>query len=418
MTTSITAYKQEEYLAVRVRIDPPASPPLNPIHLAILLDVSDSMKGERLDAVKRTLRAARTLFQPTDMITLVAFGIDARTVLANHLMSVAGMEEFYKQVEALSTNGCTNLSAGIMRLMETYSSATPFTAILLLTDGMINQGITTTSGLLSMMGQGLAELPAFALGYGADHNRTLLRALATRSYGSYTYVDSDEVLPIAMGDMLAGLRHVVLPKTQICIGPVSEGMGDLLAERDYWCVLKGVEGPPVQLFSGGDFITEATSLSPNTVEITEQIFRHRASQLLARAADIFENSVIGSGFVSIRAPVQTSERETIIAELKALYEEMTPLSERPLIIYIRSQINGILSTVTVNTSLEPCMRTRSANTTLESCGLARLANTTSLLTTQRGVGVGIGRGHGFTFSSPRQQNASEECHTSYCGDPV
>jgi endonuclease YncB( thermonuclease family) len=50
------------------------------VNLALLVDTSDSMASGRLDAVKKTLVAARSLLRDTDTITLITFGTEATIV--------------------------------------------------------------------------------------------------------------------------------------------------------------------------------------------------------------------------------------------------------------------------------------------------------------------------------------------------
>jgi hypothetical protein len=117
------------------------------------------MEGERLVAVKKTLHAGR--------VTLVLFGTESRALFRNHLMTEEGKVEFYSAVDALRTEGCTNLGSGLSALLPcTYD------AVLLLTDGQVNRGVTSTAGLRSMA-LGLGPIPYTLLGYGADHNRIL-----------------------------------------------------------------------------------------------------------------------------------------------------------------------------------------------------------------------------------------------------
>ena len=397
-TMTLTAYKLREYLAVRVRA--PVADSLRvaglPIHLAILLDVSDSMDGERLNSVKRTLHAARDLFQPADQITLVVLGEHAHTVVAHHQMTADGILEFYRRTDALATAGCTNLSAGIEELLSVRDATQPYSAVLLLTDGMINRGVCSTSGLRDMMA-GLGRAPTTALGYGADHNRTLLRQLATQSHGSYTYINSNELLPVVMGDLISGLRNTVLQQVQVqapagfrCkeIGPrtASHMIGDIIADRDYWSVFKGDGAGPVQLFVDGNIIAEADPLSADGPIVEEQIYRARAAQLLTVATDALETGV----------GVPTHVRERMIA----LHMEMEPFAQRPLVLRLRAQLTEAIEAA--------ALPTWAATPTPV---LARLAAGTAQMSTQRGADPDA------LFSSPGQRLASIQCRSAYHGDP-
>lgn len=389
---TLNAYQLREYLAVRVRSDVPVAPVANPIHLAILLDVSDSMSGERLDSVKRTLHAARELFHPHDRLTLAAFGEHAHMVVAQHQMTGDGIDEFYRRTDALATAGCTNLSSGIEELLRARDATQPYTAVLLLTDGMINRGICSTSGLRDMMA-GLGDIPTTALGYGADHNRTLLRQLATRSHGSYTYVNSDELLPVVMGDLISGLRSTVLRKVEVqapegfqCKEVGGNVIGDIVVDRDYWVVFKGVGAGPVRLFADGNVIAEIAPDAADGPEIEEQILRARASRVLTAATDALEAGGTVPGHVR--------------AKMAALRREMAPLASRPLVLRLQAQLTE---------AFEASEQSGWAATPTPV--LARLAAASAQATTQRGADPdGL-------FSSPGQRAASMQCRSAYHGDP-
>ena len=204
----LSSYQNTDYLAVRIHAT--GTGYTKSIHVAFLVDISESMNGERLACVKRTLHAARQLFADGDRITMVTFG-SAAAVVANNL-AYSDLDAFYSAVDGLGTAGGTNLSAGIEKLCAIKTGS--FDSIVLLTDGQINHGVTSVAALNAMM-QVFGAVPVTALGYGADHNQVLMRDLGLRSRGSYIYVDSESMMPAAMGDLISGLRAEVLQKATI-----------------------------------------------------------------------------------------------------------------------------------------------------------------------------------------------------------
>jgi hypothetical protein len=399
----ISAIRTSTHLGVKIHLPAREGSEPTPIDLALLLDTSGSMDGERLDAVKRTLRAARDLFIPTDQITLVTFD-DRATVIANRVrMDAAGIEQFYTAVDAVRANGSTNLSAGIEKLLVTQGSMT-YDAILLLTDGHINAGITSTVGLRSMM-CGLGEIPVTGLGYGADHNRVLLRDLATRSRGAYVYVDSESVLPIAMGDMIGGLRAKIYKNAMIHVptgwrccetdgGGASYRIGSIVPDRDYWVIFEKhgdeVEAAPITLSPvDGPVIAEVNRVMVSDCQdLQEQVLRCRVAKAIVAASDCMEQGrLIGP------------EIAALDAEFKALSEHMRL---RPLVLRMQAQLAEILA--------EPPPSVMGYGLPPPSALLARMSSGGAYLATQRGVSsTGGGDPHDVhTFSSPLQQTASNQ----------
>jgi hypothetical protein len=393
--TTLQAFSCDGYLAVRVRSDAPA--PERPLRIAFLLDVSDSMSGERLDAVKRTLHAARPLFIETDRITVITFGDSAHLLSRDHVMDDGGLDTFYSAIDAIITNGCTNLSAALEML---HGLRGTWDAVLLLTDGMINMGITSTSGLTAMA-TGIGSMPFYTLGYGADHNRELLRDLSLGSRGSYTFVDSDEMLPVAMADTITGLRTEVLrdavitvPNDYVCqeVGSRSTALykvGGVVPGRDYWAIFTGWQAGPVRLGSTTDFEPiEAPIIASDSLEIREQIWRCRVA----------------------RAMTEATQARDAAAPLRALQAEMDGIDEdlkaRPLMLRMRGQIAELLASIEQEQARAPTLWVPpDADTT------TRLFSNVVYYANQRGTQA-VDDPSNF-FSSPTQRVSSQTCRANY-----
>jgi hypothetical protein len=387
----LSAIRNATHLAIKIRASSSASAE-KPINLAILLDTSGSMAVDRLDAVKRTLHAARDLFKPADQITLVTFS-GVATTITNHLhMDAAGLTQFYTAVDAIKADGCTNLSAGIEQLLP-LRTAVPYDTILVLTDGIINGGVTSNIGLHTMMA-GLGSVPNVTLGYGADHNRTLLRDLAVRSRGSYTYVDSDEILPIAMGDLIGGLRaelhrnvSIRMPVGWTCC-ELGDGLGSLVPDRDYWMVFQKMsddaETTPIELISGATVIDTLDRVPISDChDLQEQVLRCRVVKALISASDAMERGY----------PFPTVVNE-LVEEFRNLPEG---IRSRPLILRMQAQLAEIV-TAAPSTEL-----------------LARMSSGGAYLSTQRGVTSvsSVGDPQEQIFSSPLQRATSTQVQSQY-----
>ena len=361
MTTTIDSIRIGSHLGLRFRAITSAAAG-RPLHIGILCDNSGSMNGERLEAVKRTLHAARSLLQNHDTLTLVTFSDSARVVLQAHALdSDEAITAAYTAIDAIHTEGSTNLSAGIERL---YSITTNYDAVILLTDGIVNAGITNPAGLLSMAQVGsTGRTRVFhALGYGADHNRMLLRDLAVKSRGTYTYIDSEEILPVAIGDVISGLRAEVVRGLRVrlpagcewrcmeagAVGELDYYVGNLIPDRDYWAIFQWSGGAgagagavidtslPVQATLeavGAD--SREIRIDGNSeleeIHLTEQVLRARVTLALEAMSAQMEVD----GFrVATTAPDLT-ELRGLQAEIAALPDEQRV---RGLLLRLQAQV--------------------------------------------------------------------------------
>jgi hypothetical protein len=399
---SLQTYQINTTLAVRVRgtggprqVPTTGGAPIyeRKLHVAFVIDTSGSMDGERLQSVKRTLQAARDVFQAEDRVTLVTFGNDARVITSNHPLDEEGKTSFYAMVDALQTTGSTNLSAGMesaAALGHTYDS------VILLTDGEVNRGITTNAGLCSLATGLYRGIPLNLLGYGSDHNRVLLRNLALQSRGSYTYVDREDTLPVTVGDILGGLRYETARGATLQIrgggdwtcleaGASAENpniyrIGGIVADRDYWVIFKAenLSTSETEVILTAEDLPGAVSSSEitleDTMEVREQIFRCRVASALAEASNALESHQ------------RTDNPEQILRDLRQeILDAPEELRNRVLMIRMVAQIDEVLELIE-NTYHESHFQDRFGFRMQNNVDvLARLSSGAACLSNQRGV---------------------------------
>ena len=408
--TMLSAIRTSEYLGVRIRATPNTGISAKPLNIGFLIDVSESMlMDNRLGSVKRTLHAARNLFTHVDQVTLVIFGEHAAVVTDHLVMNEEGIRTFYEKLDDVTVAGCTNLSEGIERLHDLQAGKPPYDAVVILTDGILNRGITTMTGMRIMV-KGLGYMPITTLGYGADHNRILLRDIALNSRGSYVYVDTESILPAAMGDLIEGLRSEVLcnaslqvPRGWVCCelgstNPLSSSsytVGNIVPDRDYWVVFRrkdneNVDDAPITL--SADRFTESldrVSFS-DCQDLQEQVLRCRVAKAIADASEQLEGG---------RAPT------TALAELETEFNMLPEaMLARPLILRMMAQVAEIVEKTNRPSSGAPAPDF-----------LARVSSGAAYLSTQRGVSRQVGEdpAESQNFSSPCQRLRSQQVQSQY-----
>jgi hypothetical protein len=452
-TMNATASRYNGHIVVCLSAPAPAAPEAAPTHIGLLIDTSGSMSGTRIDSVKRTLAAARPLLRETDTVSLVTFDDVGNTQLARQRLDNEGIERFYTTVNNLVPNGSTNLSAGLEKL---YEIGTDYTTLLLLTDGHINKGVTSMAGLKAMA-LGACRSAINTLGYGPDHSRSLLSQLAIASRGSYTYADSDEVLPIIVGDILAGVRGEVFRQVEVSCPAVavaagagaplavcqeidsgggSYTVGNMVADRDYWAVFR-VEGAAassdlstIQVSAAGGFSQSVAITESDDPAIQEQIYRCRVARELSSVSELLDGSVSDAARI-----------DTIRNALTSLRTEIAALPEvvrgRPLLLRMMGQIAEALEGLdSLSVAAAAPMAGRwPAGLGRQPAGqhlAARMSSGVTCLATQRGYmsqqrGNPSGGGGGGTgsaggagdpgetclFSSPSQRTGSRAVHATY-----
>ena len=211
----------------------------SPIDLVVVLDISGSMSGNKLQLCKETLELLIRVLQANDRFGLVVYGSHATVKVPIQAMTAQNKEQALATIRAIRTSGMTNLSGGLsLAAQEIKLIVNPnqVQSIFLLTDGHANEGITSQEGLVELTksiqrtaGAGgasakdefvyvNAQIPVHCFGYGSDHNSTILREISNASGGgSYYFVDNDSNVKEAFGDAMGGMLSVVAQSTVVKI---------------------------------------------------------------------------------------------------------------------------------------------------------------------------------------------------------
>lgn len=187
-----------------------------PLNLALAIDVSGSMNGEKLEAARRTAMAVAQGMSEHDRLTIVSFADEAMLHLAARSMNAAGRAEAVQAIGQMMTLGCTNLHAGwelagetAARAMSEMPRAT--TRIVLLTDGMANVGIADPAVLARAAGAMQQRgILTSAVGIGDDYQEGLLSAMTEAGGGRlHDAANAQEISEVVLGELLEGRLALV-----------------------------------------------------------------------------------------------------------------------------------------------------------------------------------------------------------------
>jgi len=235
-----------------------------PVDIVVVLDVSGSMQGRKLDLCKDTVELLLRELSPRDRFGLVTFGNEAQLVIPMRELTKQNKEAAALKVRSLHTSGCTNMSGGIgMAAQELDAVETPHEVrtIFLLTDGHANRGISDRAGIVELTKNCLGptsekkEVAIHCFGYGVDHDQEMLGDIGNATEGgSYYFVDKDSDISSAFGDALGGILSVVAQNTVVEIKSAADGVSILNVHHDK--AVKQLDGS--YKVSIGDFYAEET----------------------------------------------------------------------------------------------------------------------------------------------------------------
>lgn len=187
-----------------------------PVNLALAVDVSGSMEGDKLAAARATAVAVAEALSPQDRLTIVAFSDDAHLLLDACPMDTSGVTIAKAAIAKLHTIGSTNLFGGwdvaaarVMAAMEAQPRASH--RVLLLTDGLANIGISDAPSLARFATDAQRHgIITSAVGIGDDYDEVLLAAMTEAGGGRvHDATSGTEIHEVVLGELLEGRTALV-----------------------------------------------------------------------------------------------------------------------------------------------------------------------------------------------------------------
>lgn len=169
-----------------------------PVNLAVVLDRSGSMAGEKIAQCRRAARQLVEQLDARDRFALVTFGSDVTTLVPSTLATPPAKQRMLAAIEGIAELGGTNLSgaleAGLAEVVP-YRHQYNASRIVLLSDGQANEGISDAAGLSALARRMAAQgLTLSAIGVGLDFNENVMASLAEYGGGAYHFLSNVERL--------------------------------------------------------------------------------------------------------------------------------------------------------------------------------------------------------------------------------
>jgi Ca-activated chloride channel family protein len=197
-----------------------AAPPIN---FCLLLDLSTSMKGEKLDVVKATAFQLMQKLRPQDIFSVVTFSDRAEVIIPSSRN--IDMRRAQNRIQMLNASGGTEILQGLQTAIEEirqYLKPNGVNNIILLTDG---QTYGDERGCLELAQQVADEsISISGLGIGNNWNDIFLDALSTRTGGSCMYVNNPQDIQKLLNDKFDRMAQIVVEEVtlQFAMGPEVE----------------------------------------------------------------------------------------------------------------------------------------------------------------------------------------------------
>jgi len=180
-----------------------------PANIAIVLDKSGSMQGEKIQRAREAAIMAIERLNGDDIVSVVSY--DSRVDVIVPATKVTDKKTIFRAINQIRANGNTALFAGVSKgaqELRKFIDLNKVNRVILLSDGLANVGPSTPNALGSL-GLSLAKegMSVTTLGLGLGYNEDLMTQLAGYSDGNHAFVENAEdlakVFQYEFGDVLS-----------------------------------------------------------------------------------------------------------------------------------------------------------------------------------------------------------------------
>jgi len=188
----------------------PASIQRQPVAIAVVIDRSGSMAGQKLQAACKAAQQLANQLTADDLLTVISFDHQVQMVVPLGAPS----ELTSSSISQIRAGGQTALFDGWSLGMQTLMQAKEINGyqkrILLLTDGQANVGLRRCSEIAPLVGQAAENgISTSCIGLGDDYEERLLTAMAEAGSGNLVHLTSPQQLEAIFRAELEGLNLTI-----------------------------------------------------------------------------------------------------------------------------------------------------------------------------------------------------------------
>lgn len=281
--------------------------PRPPLNVAIVLDRSGSMQGDKIARAREAAIGALELLKPTDIVSVIAYDSDVSVLVP--ATKFTDKEQVVAAIRAIESAGNTALFGGVSKgasEIRKFLDDKHVNRIILLSDGLANVG-PSSPGELGSLGASLKKenITVSTLGLGLGYNEDLMVQLAGQSGGNHQFIENaseladifrrefDEVLSVVAQEIDLkisipdGLRPVrVLGNAADVNGQtIVTRLAQVYSEQQKHVVIE-VEIPESFAAATGESADSAQPVSLATVDVTYANMQSHESESLTGKVEV------------------------------------------------------------------------------------------------------------------------------------
>lgn len=192
-----------------------------PLNIAVVIDRSGSMAGEKIEHAKAAARRLVNVLGADDRVAIISYGSDVTVDFSSQPVSDSTRMNLFRAINNIAIGGGTNLSGGFQRgysEISKWKNSESVNRVILMSDGHANIGITNMPRLVGLSSTALqSKVSVSTIGVGLDYNEDLMTRMANEGAGNYYFVDKPSSIVGFLDAELKGLAATVAKNTAVVI---------------------------------------------------------------------------------------------------------------------------------------------------------------------------------------------------------
>ena len=225
-----------------ITITPPSSSNrTTPRDLTFVMDVSGSMRGEKLQQAKAAGHALLSSLSRSDRFRLIDFATDVNSFRDGFVAATPeNVRAARRYLDALRAEGSTNISGALEEALDARTDGERLPLIVFLTDGEPTVGVRNPDEIAAIAARRRGDARLFTVGVSADVNSMLIERLAFEGRGTAHFVRAGEDVERPVSLLASRLTNPVLTNVRVTVDGVR--------------LMQVLPTAPIDIFAGQDLV--------------------------------------------------------------------------------------------------------------------------------------------------------------------